>query len=75
MRRFFFRSVFENYFAAEAFVPRDFTLGEDLIGLTDGVRIDDLEFRGEKILLDGDMVARLNGVDTPDLTTADFAIL
>ncbi len=54
----------------------DFSLGEgDLIGLSDSLQFTDLAFQGSDILLGGQALATLTGVDTTTLTEDEFTII
>ncbi|MFG6094984.1 FG-GAP-like repeat-containing protein [Leptothoe sp. ISB3NOV94-8A] len=55
----------------------DFTLGQDLIGLSDGMSFGALTFSGSDILLQANTspLATLSGVDTTTLTATDFVLM
>ena len=50
----------------------DFELGTDFIGLADGLSFNDLTFAGNRIDFGSETLAVLTGVNTSDLTAADF---
>ena len=51
---------------------RDFVIGTDLIGLTDGLSFNDLSFVGSRIELGSETLLILNGINTNTLTSSDF---
>jgi Ca2+-binding RTX toxin-like protein len=53
----------------------DFTKGQDLIGLDDGLTFADLTFSGSDILDSSETLATLTGVNTTTLTQNDFVSL
>ena len=56
-------------------VIRDFNLGIDLIGLSDGITFNDLTFNSQNILFNGKIIAKLNDIDPESLTEADFILI
>ncbi len=50
----------------------DFTDGQDVIGLSNGLTFDDLTFSGQTINVGNQILAVLTGVDTTTLTSDDF---
>ena len=44
----------------------------DVIGLSGGISYEDLTFGGNDIILDGNTIATLSGVDTTGLSESDF---
>ena len=55
---------------------RDFQVGEDFIGLADGLTFDDLSFVGSSIISGAETLAVLNGIDTTTLTQeGDFVLV
>ena len=55
----------------------DFTVGQDVIGLSDGLTFEELQFSGSSILLSADQttLATLTGVDATLLNPGDFVAL
>jgi ELWxxDGT repeat protein len=53
----------------------DFKIGSDLIGLAEGLEIDDLTLSGNKIEFGNDLLATLDGVNTSNLTESDFTVI
>ena len=54
---------------------RDFRLGEDVIGLADGLNVNRLSFEGERITVGNETLAILNGINTEMLTADSFVAI
>lgn len=54
---------------------KGFFQGIDLIALDSGLDYEDLDFNGNDIMVDGDVVARVLGFDTSTLTENDFILI
>ncbi len=52
----------------------DFESGIDYLGLSEGLVFEDLSFYGDRISVENQLIATLDGVDTASLTTDDFEI-
>ena len=50
----------------------DFSSGNDVIGLSEGISFSDFSFSNNDILFGGDSIATLNGIDTTTLVESDF---
>jgi hypothetical protein len=53
----------------------DFRVGQDLIGLADGLTLGQLTFSGSDILVDNEMLASLRGIDATGLSDRNFVLL
>ena len=53
----------------------DFTIGEDLVGLSGGLNFNDLTFSDNTINSNGETLVVLSGIDTATLTSDDFTAI
>ena len=72
----FFGSAGSDVFAVQLGqtkdIVTDFELGSDKLGLSDGLRFEDLGFEGDTVKLGQEDLVQLNGINAENLSTSDF---